>query len=251
LNTLFLAWQAPEKRCWIPVGRLTFDGDNYRFLYLRGAEKAKEKCNFQPLESFPELNKVYESEILFPLFSNRVLAKSRPDYPDYIKWLNVPKDKDDPMALLARSGGRRATDNLEIFPCPELGEHGEYHVHFFTHGLRYLPKSSLQRIERLQPNDDLLLILDCQNPYDSNAILLRSIDCFLVGYCPRYLLEDVFTIIKECGDLPMVKAERVNLAPAPLQYRLLCNMTACWPDDFRPFETPQYQPIVKDFSSER
>jgi hypothetical protein len=36
-----------------------------------------------------DLRKHYVSEILFPLFSNRLLDSSRPEYPDYVQWLGV------------------------------------------------------------------------------------------------------------------------------------------------------------------
>lgn len=246
MNTLFLAWQAPEKRCWVPIGRLTYDGVSYQFIYTQGVREAQQKCNFQPLESFPQLDRVYESNDLFPLFSNRVLSRSRPDYQDYIQWLNIPKDEDDPIALLARSGGRRATDKLEIFPCPEPSEYGEYHIHFFPHGLRHFPEVAQSRIERLHPDEKLSLMYDFQNPVDPKALMLRTEDNICVGYCPSYLLSDVFAVLHECAGLPIVKVERVNPPPAPLQYRLLCNMTACWPDNFQPFAGKSYQPIVKD-----
>jgi len=41
--------------------------------------------------------------------------------------------------MLARSGGRRETDTLTVFPIPEPDSEGRYRLHFFLHGLRYLP----------------------------------------------------------------------------------------------------------------
>ena len=250
MRTLFLAWQAPEKRCWIPVGRLTYDGEKYQFLYINGAIKAQKSCKFQPLQSFPDMNKVYESDSLFPLFGNRVLAQSRPEYKDYVKWLNIPEDEDDPIALLARSGGRRATDSLEIFPTPEPYEYGQYHIHFFVRGLRHLPEISLHKIESFNPGEVLYLLNDFPNPYTPHALLLRTEDYYLVGFCPNYLLEDAFVIIEQCCEYPTIRVERINPPPAPLQYRLLCNMTGCWPDGFKPFNTEMYQPIINDVPSE-
>ena len=205
MNTLFLAWQDPKRRCWIPIGRLTYNDANYQFIYTQGAQEAQQKCNFQPLESFPQLDRVYESHDLFPLFSNRVLSRSRPDYQDYIQWLNIPKDEDDPIALLSRSGGRRATDKLEIFPCPEPSEYGEYHIHFFPHGLRHFPEVTQSRIEKLCTGEKLLLMHDFQNPVDPKALLLRTEDNVCVGYCPHYLLINTFAVLRECADLPTVK----------------------------------------------
>ena len=75
------------------------------------------------------------------------MRPSRPDYQDYIQWLNIPQHEDEPIAILARSGGRKATDTFELFPCPERNEDGFYHLHFFVHGLRYMPECSIEGVQ--------------------------------------------------------------------------------------------------------
>ena len=250
MSTLFLAWQDPASRCWFPVGRLTAHNGCYRFVYTKGAQRAVEKCQFRPLTLFPDLNAEYESDQLFPLFANRLPQRSRTDYAAFVEWLNLPKDEDDPIAVLVRSGGRRVTDNLEILSAPGPDESGRYHVHFFAHGLRHLAEESIQRIERLRAGERLLLVHDFQNPLDPRAIMLRTDDTlpgdkysYFVGYCPRYLCDDFIQIVSKCVEPPLVTVERLNLPPAPLQLRLLCNMTACWPADFCPFASEDYEPL--------
>lgn len=248
MKTLFLAWQDPNSGSWFPIGRLTFDGTEYQFAYTHGVEEAQAKCDFQLLQSFPRLNEVYKSNELFPLFSNRLMPRSRPDYNNFVQWLNVPKHKDDPIALLARSGGRKATDHFEVFPCPEQDENGLYHIHFFVHRLRELPEESIIRLNKLKPAELLYLAHDLQNEYDTQALMLRTNDRYLVGYCPRYLVEEVWELLRQNQKLVHVHVERVNLLPTPLQFRLLCNMTAEWHRDFRPFSSSIYQPIRADFT---
>jgi hypothetical protein len=246
MKTLFLAWQDPQSRAWFPVGRLTHDGSKYQFVYTKAAQKAQADCGFQPLRTFPELEATYESDTLFPLFSNRLLSRSRPDYQDFVSWLNVPGHEDDPVVLLARSGGRRATDELEVFPSPEPDSEGQYRIHFFVHGLRHLPPASIEQINRLKPCDPLLLLHDFQNPRDRLALALRTDDPqpILVGYCPRYLVDDAFEILRNDPDSVRVAVERINPPPAPLRLRLLCHMTARWPDGFVPYSSEKYRPIV-------
>ncbi len=251
MKTLFLAWQDPTTQRWLPIGRLTYDERTYRFVYTRGAKVAVDECGFRLLEEFSALTEAYESDELFPLFSNRLPSRSRSDYGQFVEWLNVPKDSDDPIALLSRSGGRRMTDFFEVFPHPEPDPEGRYHIHFFAHGLRHLPKESIDRIRRLGKDERLLIVLDFQNPHDPQALMLRTNDTFpgdryFVGFCPRYLLDDAFAILLSCGDSPEVRVERVNPPPAPLQLRLLCNMTACWPDEFRPCAGEMYQPLAPE-----
>ncbi|WP_066384762.1 HIRAN domain-containing protein, partial [Anabaena sp. CA = ATCC 33047] len=244
MKTLFLAWQDPKSRGWFPIGRLTFDGNEYQYLYTKGALEARTKYQFQPLLSFPDLNKVYKSAELFPLFSNRLMRRSRPDYKNYIECLNIPEGEDDPVAILSRSGGRKVTDNFEVFPCPEPDENGLYHIHFFAHGLRHLPVCAIEKIDQLEPSELLYLANEFQNPYDSRALLLCTKDHHIVGYCPRYIVDDVFKLKNQNPELVKVHVERVNPAPTPLQLRLLCNLTAEWHEEFQPFSSREYQPIV-------
>ena len=246
LKTLFLAWQDPNSRTWFPVGKLTREGGMYYFSYLQGAIEAKEQANFHPLWSFPSLYDRYSSKELFPIFTNRLLRPSRPDYKDFVQWLNIPEQHDDPIALLARSGGRRKTDSFEVFPCPERDDQGNYHIHFFAHGLRHFPEQTQQSVQSLKPGTPLLLMHDIQNRFDSFALILRTEDLSSVGYCPHYLTQDFFKLIRELPHLVKVTVERVNQPPTPLQFRLLCNLTAAWQEDFQPFSSPIYQPLAKE-----
>jgi len=235
LKILFLAWQDPGGRSWFPIGRLTFNGKEYQFNYTRGVLEAKVKCGFEPLLSFPDFSKVYTSQKLFPLFSNRVMPRSRPDYPEFVQWLNLPQ----------HSGGQRVTDNFEVFPCPEPDENGRYRIHFFAHGLRHLPKPAIERINGLQVGELLSLAHEFQNRHDPSALLLCTEDHWIVGYCPRYLCGDFFQIISQDRELVRLEVDRLNQPPTPLQFRLLCKMTADW-RDFRPFSSPMYQPVSSD-----
>jgi hypothetical protein len=244
LKTLFLAWQDPDSRTWFPVGKLTREDGTYNFSYLQGAIQAGEKANFQPLWSFPDFYISYSSIELFPLFSNRLLRPSRPDYENFVQWLNIPQQKDDPIALLARSGGRRKTDSFEVFPYLERDEQGNYHIHFFAHGLRHFPKDIQQHVQSLQPGTRLLVTHDIQNAFDSRALILRTEDLHFVGYCPRYLTDDFFELISQFPQHVNAMVERVNLPPTPLQFRLLCNLTATWQEDFHPFSGPLYQSLA-------
>ena len=246
MKTLFLAWQDPNTRTWFPIGRLTYDGKEYQFLYVRGAKEAQAECGFNGLYSFPEFYKVYKSKIIFPLFSNRIMRRSRPDYKNYIERLNIPENEDEPINILARSGGKKATDTLEVFPCPTLGENGLYEIKFFARGLRYFPSSSIERILKFEPDELLYLSHELQNPHDSKALMLCTKDYHNVGYCPRYLNNDFLILLEGNLNSVEVRVERVNPAPTPLQQRLLCNLTAKWKSGFSPFSGNEYQPIVDD-----
>lgn len=245
-QTLFLAWQDPNSRSWFPIGRLTFDGARYQFVYTQGVKEAQNTCCFIPLSSFPHLEQVYTSTHLFPVFSNRLMSCSRPDYANFVQWLNIPDTEAEPLAILARSGGQRETDSLTVFPYPEPDAAGQYQLHFFAHALRHLPESTIERINRLEPGGKLWLAHEFQNPHDSKALTLHTEDHYIVGYCPRYLRSEVFRLLWQDHSSVDLRVERVNLPPTPLQFRLLCRITAWCQDDFRPFTSPEYQPLIQE-----
>jgi hypothetical protein len=248
---LFLAWQDPAGRTWYPIGRLVSDDGRYTFSYTAGAREALKTGRFQTILPFPDLHSVYESNELFPLFQNRLLPKSRPEYKDVLEWLSVPESEDDPVLILARSGGQRATDTFEVFPCPEPTDHGSYENHFLLHGLRHMTPEAAERALSLQPGESLLVMRDFQNSNDELALALRTAeqypgDVHIVGYCPRYLRSDILTLMAPgIGEnSPRVTVVRVNPPPAPIQYRVLCRVEMRWGAGFEPFSGPEFQPIV-------
>lgn len=249
LKILFLAWQDPHSRSWFPIGKLTFDGTNYQFNYTEGVKDAQKKCKFEPLLSFPELEKVYTSTYLFPVFANRLMPKNRPDYLSFIQWLNLSPHEEDSMSILARTGGHRETDTLSVFPCPEPDSEGKYRLHFFLHGLRYLPECSIERINRLQVGEELWLAHEFHNKHDPQALTLNTEDHYIVGYCPRYLNSEILALLSN-SSLENSRVEIVNQPPTPLQFRLLCNITAQCSNEFIPFSSREYQsPIALTFNS--
>jgi HIRAN domain len=241
MTVLYVAWQDPKDRQWIPVGRLSFDGHLYCFVYTKGAQQSP---NFLPFGGMLELTTVYESRELFPLFANRLLAKTRPEYPHLLDWVNIPHDHDDPLVLLARTGGMRETDSLAVFPCPERQADGTYVMHFFSHGIRYLPPPVIEAVDTLAPGDRLLLMPDPQNAFDRDALALRTASiAMIVGYCPRYLSRDFLTLLEANPETTYVIVERVS-RDAPIQLRLFCSLTAPWPAQFQPCAEESYLPLA-------
>jgi hypothetical protein len=229
---------------WVPVGRLERVPGGYRFVYTRGAKKLR---GFHPFPNMQDLHAIYESDELFPLFANRMLAPSRPEYEAYLNWAGFGLDNPpDPIALLAITEGKRATDQLEVFPCPMPDSSGCYVTKFFLHGIRYMAEAAQKAMDHLYPGQPLALMLDFMNRYDPHAVAVRTDDDqrWMLGYVPRYLARDIGKLCWECGpDTFRVTVERVN-RDAPLQQRLLCRLRACWPEDFRPCNDEEFQPLA-------
>ena len=242
MRTLFVAWQNPRDRSWVPVGRLSQRGGTYEFVYTRGAETASD---FRPFGRMTDLHAVYHSEDLFPLFANRIIHKNRPEYPAYLEWLGLSAVDHDVLEELGRTGGIRATDSLELFPCPEPSAERNYVVHFFARGLRFLEPENLARARRLGNSERLFLMQDLQNPVDRMALLLRTADpVTLVGYAPRYYSAEFTKLIDlNAPENVRVTVERVN-QDAPLQYLVLCTLVSPWPSNFSPCAGAEFQAIV-------
>ena len=245
---LYLAWQDPNNRNWWPIGILTYGRNrNYRFFYTKGAEKLAEMGIFKTFGSMSDLNAIYESEDLFPLFTNRMMPISRPEYKRHLDWLGSAVNDKRPLTLLAMTEGIKGTDNLEVFKCPKENVKGKYEVMFLAHALRYLTQSAIDRINELYKGDQLYLVFDMQNMYDDKAMALRTDDPVeIVGYCPRYLSRDFLNLLTKYGTNDVkVTVEKVN-PQAPLHLRLVCKIVASWPKKFIPCSDEKYEPIVKE-----
>ncbi|MCY3831068.1 MAG: hypothetical protein OXF89_18230 [Rhodospirillaceae bacterium] len=247
-RSLFVVWQDTASRLWHPVGRLTRQEDEYLFEYTNGA---KNSPRFAPFAGMREIDCIYRSDTLFPLFANRIIATSRPEYPKVMRWLGFDEEWTDGFEVLARSGGQRRTDTLRLVPGPLRTAADRYEVMFFGHGIRYLSEDDRARLLTLESGERLFPMHDCQNPADSSAVLLRTGDPMsFTGYCPRYLAEDFLKLLESSTDAKDVEISivRVN-RDAPPQMQLLCKVQAPWPHGFEPFSGEEFQPIEADSSS--
>lgn len=244
--TLFVSWRSPQTRLIHPVGRLALDAatHRYEFRYIASVYKARND-GFTPFPEFPALDAVYRSTQLFPLFANRVMPASRPGYSTFLQTLGLPADSAHPMAILARTGGRRETDQIELFPLPMLeAASGCYITHCLLRSIRYMVQPLVEeRVARLQVGEQLFVMPDPQNLVDPNAIAVRTADNVMIGYLPAYLTTDLRLLQNDCKYLH-VHVERVNPPPAEVHHRLLCKIVSCWPEGFRPFDTQEFQPVV-------
>jgi len=241
MTTLYIAWQDPQKRNWHTVGRLTKEKDMYCFVYTRGALASSRFTYFGRMF---DLHKPYYSHELFPLFANRVLNRSRSEYPDYLRWLALNPDiQQEPMQLLARSGGKRRTDELYVFPYPEVNDSGQMEIYFLSHGLRHLSTESLCRIERLKDGERLSFRHEIENTHDQFALILESKESTKVGYCPRYLNRDLKMILDNTNI--SLSLARLNL-DAPLQFRLLCKAEFTMPSGVEVFASNEYQVLTQN-----
>jgi hypothetical protein len=242
-KTLFLAWQDQGlTHEWFPVGQLDISDNAYRFRYIKGAERARYRAGFEPLVDFPDWNRSYESSVLFPLFMNRIIQAGRADFPEYLEMLDLPQGA-DAADILKVGGGQRATDNFEVFPKLEPRPDGSFDSRFFLHGWRHVNADAQNRIARLQPGENLYVTIELTNPVMRLAVQIQTEDYYMIGWAPRYLVEDLVQAIAHSPGEYRARVVRVNPAPAPSRQRLLIELTGRWPG-YEPMVTGDFEPLA-------
>lgn len=228
MKSLFVAWQDPETREWIPVAQLSRNGDQYNLSYTRGATRCQ---GFRGLGRMNSMDATYVSNQLFPFFKNRLLQKSRPEYQKILEWLDIKNINEDPMDILIGTGGLRSTDSFELIPQPTISNR-QLSLNFFARGLRHLPESTIDQISRLKNGSKLFLMKDFQNENDHKAFALRTDEKpLMMGYVPKYFCTGIHELIKR-ERVPLITLLKVN-NDAPLDMRCLCNAFAEIPDNFK------------------
>ena len=242
-SKLYVTWRHPEG--WIhPVGLLTRrvsnGSESYGFVYLNRSESLGE--SFPRLPGLPDLRRVYESEELFPVFRNRQMSPRRPDYKEYVKQLGLDIDT-DPFEVMAHSQGRKLTDHIGVFPPPTRTEDAKFATSFFVSGIRYRDGAS-DAVTAIRAGDLLTLVDDSDNEKNPRAILIAIPEGTCVGWVPDYLVDTVHELRDLTGETAVsITAEHVNTPDVAPNMRLICRLTAPWPDNFEPLSGKDFLPI--------
>ena len=245
-KTLFLAWQDNEpSQAWFPIGRLDADVERslYRFRYVGGAKRAQLEAGFPLLIEFPSLDEGYESSELFPLFQNRVMNSARPDFVDYLRYLDLSEGA-DPIEILATNGGSRMTDAYEVFPKIVKDDDGNFACRFFLHGRRHVNQSAQERIGLLEPKEKLYVTLELTNPATGLAVQIQTEDYHMIGWTPRYLVDDLVEAMAESPGQYDAQVVRINPLPAPSKQRVLIEMRGRW-DKHEPMASEDFVPLIE------
>jgi hypothetical protein len=221
---LLLIWQNPLDQRLVRVGELDalVDG-HFSFRYLPAAYDP----DISPLVQFPDLEKVYGSNILTAFFQNRVMSSSRPSYVVFRRWIGLEVDgSDTPVEVLLRTGGPRATDTFHIVDDLSWSDDGHVVSRFLASGIRHVEGADA-RLRALEVGRQLKLRDEPSNPVNCRTVLIDVHGGDPVGYVPDWLVDDVLRLRSEAVDFTLV-AERVN-PEAPFHLRLLCRIEAVMP----------------------
>lgn len=211
---LLVTRRDPHTGAYAPVGELTRDPQTqrYAFAYRPGVTRK--------LPGLP-LGTVSTSDVLFPLFGHRITSPRRADHGDTLGLLDL-EPAAEPFEVLERSGGRSATDTLELTPIPDPGP---FEVHFLVHGIRHLDEEEQARIDTLEPGQSVTLTPEPDNEVDCLAVLVTD-DGHRLGYVPRPLLEYVRPAMGHPHELTV---ERINSPAAGFRMRLLVRLAGHLP----------------------
>jgi hypothetical protein len=248
---LVVSWRHPENRLIQPVGFLSYDGDVYRFTYIRNALRIR---GFQPLLGFRDLQREYRSAELFPLFAQRAMDPRRPDFRRYVERLGL-EGEPGPWEQISRSQGRRQGDTLQLLPEPALAGDALTCL-FLVHGIRHAHEEprildgemvSVTRdqvntvLEELRPGDELALARETGNGINPLALMVTAA-AVPIGWMPDLLVDDVQRLMRQAE--VSVTVEHVNGPEAPWHMRVLARLYAAPASGFRFFTGEQWTSLA-------
>lgn len=244
---IIVNWRSPQSRQIMPVAELRVHGPDgpYELGYLEGVRDAL-RVGFHAFPSFPDLEARYEAKELFAFFQNRVMPRSRPDFPAYAAALGLDPAEGgfDVAELLGRGRGLRETDRIETVLVPTQNpDDGGYSTHFLVRAVRHVDGAE-DAASQLRAGDLLRTEIDANNPVNPRARKLAA-DAGVVGYLPDYLVAEL-DALERAGAEPRFVVERVNPPPMPAHHRILVRLEADWPEGHRPLDAPAFQPFSAD-----
>jgi hypothetical protein len=102
---------------------------------------------------------------------------------------------------------------------------------FFVRGIRHL--GAPDAVERLSTGQSLAIVDDPDKPVNGLALLLAGDGQEQTGWVSDYLVEHFHDLGDLNGADPAVTVEHINGPDIAPHMRVLCRVTASWPDGFQ------------------
>ena len=217
---LYLIWKNPQNRLRHIVGILK-KSDKFEFRYTDDARECINK-GFDLLVSFPNLNKKYVSDKLFPEFLSRIPGPTRVDIKEILEKYGLKKY--DSFELLKRSGAKTSLDMLE-FIDPILNLRGKNITReFYVAGTRYY--CSRDNEDKISIGNKVVLIQEPNNKYDKYAIKMEINNIF-VGYVPVYYTQIISRYLdnKKNNNYICTVVDKIGKCEECIKVKLILNPT--------------------------
>lgn len=186
IDHLFVIWSAPSDGGRHIVGHLARQRavSTFHFWYEDDLSAAVAK-GFTFLPAFPEHRRIvapYEARYLFATFADRIPSAQRTDAARMLTAWGV-EHADDQFEVLAKSGGLRATDRIELAEYRSMDDPLNEPLEFRVAGMKHMPPDSWGA---LVVGTTLRFEREPSNPHDQSAtIVARTTDGMRAGYVPR------------------------------------------------------------------
>jgi hypothetical protein len=178
VERLFVMWRRPSDGTRHIVGELWREAEGYGFVYRAQLPLSE---GFSLMPEFPEHRvapKSYRAPYLFPTFAQRVPSPARADLAELAQAWGVER-LDDPLEILARSGGVQATDRIELSEYRPEDDQLEQPLEMRIAGATHYDQGVLSAGDRLE------LRRETNNIHDPLATLFVFRDDKKIGYVPR------------------------------------------------------------------
>jgi hypothetical protein len=207
LDRLLVLWRQPTDGSRHVIGDLWRDPHGYAFAYRPALPIGQ---GFALLPEFPEHrteSSAYRARYLFPTFGQRVPSPAREDLRELVRSWGV-EHLDDPLEILARSGGVQATDRLELAEYRAEDDQLERPLEMRVAGASHYDDAG-----KLRAGDPLELRREPTNEHDRCATLVLAKDDHKLGYVPRQYSQMIATLLDAGVVLRAEAVRRLTVRP--------------------------------------
>ena len=208
ISRLFVLWSDPQDGARFAIGELSRQADGFRFVYAHEIDRALGR-GLKLLPEFPDRSRSYFERHLFSTFAQRIPSPARPDFAQMMESWGVRIElRDDPMEILARSGGIQATDRLELAEFRDDRDPLEIPLLFRVAGEKHLDGAV-----QLAAGEHVTLMREHANPHDEYATLVLKKEGRAVGYVPRQYSKMISQHLDAGHALESVAVHRLVVPP--------------------------------------
>ena len=209
VDRLFVLWRDPAGARRV-IGELWRTSDGFAFGYSQSLPS--ETDGFMLLSEFPEPRQVgapYVARYLFPTFAQRIPGPGRSDRARLLADWGVT-NSDDPLEILARSGGAQLTDRIELAEFRPVDDELHEPLDFRISGATQ-PRFA-EAATKVTPGAALALKREPDNQYDCHATIVLESAGIPLGYVPKQYSEMVARLLDR-GLALHATAQRLLIAP--------------------------------------